>query len=80
MAFVQQTDVFSTQFTAPIGLSSTHLTYLCIVLFLIVSYLRILYDHFTIEHHLCFEFAIYYWHLVDVVWLFVFVVYYWWGS
>lgn len=49
-------------------------------LFLIVQYIRLYLDHFTLEHHLGLEFAIYYWHLVDVIWLFVFVSYYWWGS
>jgi heme/copper-type cytochrome/quinol oxidase subunit 3 len=27
-----------------------------------------------------FESAIWYWHFVDVVWLFLFVVVYWWGG
>jgi len=50
------------------------------VLFLIISLIRINNDHYTIEHHLGFEFAIYYWHLVDIIWLLVFLIYYWWGS
>lgn len=50
------------------------------VLFLTVGQVRLYLDSYTTEHHLGFEFAIYYWHLVDVVWLFVFVTYYWWGS
>jgi len=70
--------VYGSVFYMTTGLHALHV--IVGVLFLFISYLRILYDHFTIEHHLCFEFAIYYWHLVDVVWLFVFVVYYWWGS
>ncbi|PZO86667.1 MAG: cytochrome c oxidase subunit 3, partial [Micavibrio aeruginosavorus] len=27
-----------------------------------------------------FEAAAWYWHFVDVVWLFLFVAIYWWGS
>jgi heme/copper-type cytochrome/quinol oxidase subunit 3 len=50
------------------------------VIFLIISLIRIYLDHYTIEHHIGFEFAIYYWHLVDVIWLLVFFIYYWWGS
>lgn len=50
------------------------------VIFLIVQLIRLIFDHFTLEHHLGYEFAIFYWHLVDIVWLFVFLTYYWWGS
>jgi len=38
------------------------------------------YTHFTREHHVGFEAAVWYWHFVDVVWLFLFVTIYWWGS
>ena len=36
--------------------------------------------HFTREHHFGFEAAAWYWHFVDVVWLFLFVSIYWWGG
>ena len=35
---------------------------------------------FTQEQHLGFEAAAWYWHFVDVVWLFLFISIYWWGS
>ena len=47
---------------------------------LIVSLIRIVLNHFTCEHHFGFESAAWYWHFVDVVWLFLFVVVYWWGG
>lgn len=36
--------------------------------------------HFTNTRHFGFEAAAWYWHFVDVVWLFLFVVVYWWRS
>jgi len=48
--------------------------------FLTVCLLRMFRYHFTKEHHLGFEAAAWYWHFVDVVWLFLFVSVYWWGN
>jgi len=48
--------------------------------FLFVCLLRLYFNHFTREHHFGFEAAAWYWHFVDVVWLFLFVTIYWWGS
>ncbi len=48
--------------------------------FLIVCYFRSLKGDFTDDAHVGFESAAWYWHFVDVVWLFLFVSVYWWGS
>ena len=48
--------------------------------FLTVCLIRLFYNHFTREHHFGFEAAAWYWHFVDVVWLFLFITIYWWGS
>jgi cytochrome c oxidase subunit 3 len=49
-------------------------------IFLIVCFFRQLKFHFTREHHFGFEAAAWYWHFVDVVWLFLFTTIYWWGA
>ncbi|MBP9692829.1 MAG: cytochrome c oxidase subunit 3 [Alphaproteobacteria bacterium] len=49
-------------------------------LFLIVCWFRTRLGQFTPDRHLGFEAAAWYWHFVDVVWLFLFVSIYWWGS
>ena len=48
--------------------------------FLIVCLFRAIKGHFTPTHHVGLEAAAWYWHFVDVVWLFLFVCVYWWGS
>jgi len=49
-------------------------------IFLSVCLVRGYYFHFTRTHHVGFEAAAWYWHFVDVVWLFLFVSVYWWGN
>nr|QGQ56381.1 cytochrome c oxidase subunit III [Brachystomella parvula] len=49
-------------------------------LFLFISYVRTLSGHFSMNHHFGFEAAAWYWHFVDVVWLFLYLNLYWWGS
>jgi cytochrome c oxidase subunit III len=48
--------------------------------FLIVCLMRAYAGQFTPTQHLGFEFAAWYWHFVDVVWLFLFVAIYVWGH
>ncbi len=47
---------------------------------LAVCYFRARAGHFTAEQHIGFEAAAWYWHFVDVVWLFLFTCVYWWGG
>ena len=49
-------------------------------IFLGVALWRIYAYHLTDNHHLGFEGGILYWHFVDVVWLFLYVSIYYWGS
>ncbi len=49
-------------------------------IFLIVCLRRVYLGHFTPRQHFGFEAAAWYWHFVDVVWLFLFVTVYVWGG
>nr|BCH36303.1 cytochrome c oxidase subunit 3 [Acanthaster planci]BCH36314.1 cytochrome c oxidase subunit 3 [Acanthaster planci]BCH36325.1 cytochrome c oxidase subunit 3 [Acanthaster planci]BCH36336.1 cytochrome c oxidase subunit 3 [Acanthaster planci]BCH36347.1 cytochrome c oxidase subunit 3 [Acanthaster planci] len=48
--------------------------------FLLICFIRLIFFHFSNNHHFGFEAAAWYWHFVDVVWLFLYVCIYWWGS
>jgi cytochrome c oxidase subunit 3 len=49
-------------------------------IFLAVCLLRAMKGHFTPKQHFGFEAAAWYWHFVDVVWLFLFACIYVWGA
>ncbi|MBB5684188.1 cytochrome c oxidase subunit 3 [Sphingobium boeckii] len=49
-------------------------------IFLIVCLVRTYKGHFTPRQHFGFEAAAWYWHFVDVVWLFLFIAIYVWGG
>jgi cytochrome c oxidase subunit 3 len=48
--------------------------------FLTICLIRHLKNHFSKNHHFGFEAAAWYWHFVDVVWLFLYISIYWWGG
>nr|QRG31127.1 cytochrome c oxidase subunit 3 [Chrysochares punctatus] len=48
--------------------------------FLLICLIRMYFNHFSLNHHFGFEAAAWYWHFVDVVWLFLYMSMYWWGS
>nr|QTC30714.1 cytochrome oxidase subunit 3 [Psyttalia concolor] len=47
------------------------------VIFILISSLRLLKLHYSNFHHFGFEAASWYWHFVDVVWLFLYIFIYW---
>ncbi len=49
-------------------------------IFLATGFWRVLCYHLTDNHHLGLEAGILYWHFVDIVWLFLYVFIYYWGS
>lgn len=49
-------------------------------IFLGICFIRLNSFNFRFNHHFGFEAAAWYWHFVDVVWLFLFVIIYWWGR
>ncbi|MCB1459823.1 MAG: cytochrome c oxidase subunit 3, partial [Nitratireductor sp.] len=49
-------------------------------IFLLVCLFRAMAGHFTPQKHFGFEAAAWYWHFVDVVWLFLFCAIYVWAS
>lgn len=70
--------IYGTVFYMTTGFHGFHV--LIGTIFLITCLYRLIFYHFTWQHHFGFEAAIWYWHFVDVIWLFLFVSIYWWGD
>lgn len=70
--------IYSSAFYMATGFHGFHV--LVGTIFLIVCYFRARKGHFTAESHFGFEAAAWYWHFVDIVWLFLFTAIYWWGN
>lgn len=67
--------IYGSTFFMLTGFHGAHVTIGTIAL--IVMLYRAIRNHFTPENHFAFEAAAWYWHFVDVVWLFLFVFVYW---
>ena len=70
--------IYGTAFFVATGFHGIHV--LIGTAFLIVCFIRLINYQFTKQHHFGFEAASWYWHFVDVVWLFLYICIYWWGS
>nr|ALO64635.1 cytochrome c oxidase subunit III [Andrena haemorrhoa] len=49
------------------------------LIFIMICLMRLMKNHFSKMHHLNFETASWYWHFVDIIWLFVYITIYWWN-
>ena len=70
--------IFASTFFMATGFHGFHV--IVGTIFLAVCLYRAKQGHFTPQTHLGFEFAAWYWHFVDVVWLFLFICIYVWGT
>nr|UPX88439.1 cytochrome c oxidase subunit III [Exorista larvarum] len=70
--------VFGSTFFVATGFHGIHV--LIGTTFLLICLIRHLNNHFSKNHHFGFEAAAWYWHFVDIVWLFLYVSIYWWGG
>lgn len=77
-AFGFSGNIYGASFFMATGFHGAHV--IIGTIFLLVCLIRALRGHFTPEQHIGFETAAWYWHFVDVVWLFLFCAVYIWGS
>ncbi len=77
-AFTFSNSIYGANFFMATGFHGAHV--LIGTIFLFVCLIRASNGHFSPEKHIGFEAAAWYWHFVDVVWLFLFLVVYIWGG
>ncbi len=77
-AFGFKDGVYASTFYLATGFHGLHV--LIGTIFLAVCLVRARRNQFTPDKHLGFEFAAWYWHFVDVVWIFLFCFVYVWGG
>nr|AIT99340.1 cytochrome c oxidase subunit III [Ampittia dioscorides] len=70
--------IYGTTFFMATGFHGLHV--MIGTIFLLICFIRHIKNHFSNKHHFGFEAAAWYWHFVDVVWLFLFISIYWWGN
>lgn len=67
--------IYGTTFFMLTGFHAAHVT--AGLTMLVVILIRCLKGHFNPQHHFAFEAVSWYWHFVDVIWLFLFILVYW---
>jgi len=77
-AFAFKGNIYGATFFMATGFHGAHV--IIGTIFLSVCLLRVYLGHFDAKQHLGFEFAAWYWHFVDVVWIFLFACIYVWGG
>nr|YP_010478338.1 cytochrome c oxidase subunit III [Nesophrosyne sp. 58 GMB-2012]UVI59782.1 cytochrome c oxidase subunit III [Nesophrosyne sp. 58 GMB-2012] len=76
--FSMADSVYGSTFFMSTGFHGIHV--LIGTIFITVSTIRALKLHMSMQHHVGFETSAWYWHFVDVVWLFLYTSVYWWGK
>nr|AWN56291.1 cytochrome c oxidase subunit 3 [Mahanarva spectabilis] len=70
--------IYGSSFFMATGFHGIHV--LIGTMFISIMMLRHMMFQFSSYHHFGFEASAWYWHFVDIVWLFLYISIYWWGS
>jgi len=76
--FTFSDSIFGSSFYIATGFHGLHV--IIGTIFLIINLLRIIKLHFSYIHHIRFELAAWYWHFIDIIWLFLYITFYWWNN
>nr|ARO34911.1 cytochrome c oxidase subunit III [Phylloecus linearis] len=76
-SFTISDSIYGSTFFMATGFHGMHV--LIGTMFLIICLIRLKNNHFSSTHHFGFEAASWYWHFVDIVWLFLYISIYWWS-
>lgn len=76
--FTFSDSIFGSSFYIATGFHGLHV--IIGTIFLIINLIRIIKIHFSYIHHIRFELAAWYWHFIDIIWLFLYITFYWWNN
>nr|QEJ81469.1 cytochrome c oxidase subunit 3 [Diaphanes citrinus] len=76
--FSMADSVYGSTFFLATGFHGLHVIFG--TMFLMTCMFRIIINQLSSNHHFGFEAAVWYWHFIDMVWLFLYISIYWWGS
>nr|YP_011036763.1 cytochrome c oxidase subunit III [Conlopa bredoni]WRK21432.1 cytochrome c oxidase subunit III [Conlopa bredoni] len=76
--FCMSDSIYGSTFFMSTGFHGIHV--MIGTIFILISMTRLMKLHYSDKHHVGFEASAWYWHFVDVVWLFLYVSIYWWGK
>lgn len=76
--FTFSDSIFGSSFYIATGFHGLHV--IIGTIFLIINLIRIIKLHFSFIHHIRFELRAWYWHFIDIIWLFLYITFYWWNN
>nr|YP_009994018.1 cytochrome c oxidase subunit III [Aphis aurantii]QNO35793.1 cytochrome c oxidase subunit III [Aphis aurantii] len=76
--FTFSDSIFGSSFYMATGFHGLHV--IIGTIFLLINLMRMLKLHFSFIHHISFELSAWYWHFIDIIWLFLYMTFYWWNN
>lgn len=76
--FTFSDSIFGSSFYIATGFHGLHV--IIGTIFLLLNLVRIIKYHLSFIHHIRFELRAWYWHFIDIIWLFLYITFYWWNN